>query len=103
METQTIGVFAAVSVSKSMNNKEYSLTVMQRPGGPDDPYGGYEEVSSEHVPRGLDPEDVVTPDGVIAYDDWEDAQTYWSEDDGGPWEVREENGAYVIEQWEPRE
>jgi len=103
MQTPIIGVYAAVSVGKvigdARGNREglFTLTLMQRPGGSSDNYGGYKEVHCEHVPVHVEPENLITPSGRIDSENWEDAKTHWDMDDGGPWELREENGVYVIE------
>lgn len=100
MSEMPIGVYAAFSVGKWQNEdgpQDYSLTLMQRPGGPDDPYGGYKEVTSqvrEHVPLHLDE---VRFDGEkVEYGDGH--QSYYDQDDGGPYRlVSVEDGVAVLE------
>lgn len=101
MDEKPIGVFAAFSVGKWQNEdgpQDYSLTLMQRPGGPDDPYGGYKEVTPdvrEHVPLHLD--EVRFDGGKVEFGDGE--QSYFDEDDGGPYRVfPAEDGVIEIEE-----
>ncbi len=66
---------------------------MQRPGGPDDPYGGYkEDTPHSKIPSKLDG---VTLDGKPI--EYGEGQSYFSEDHGGPYELTEvENGVARI-------
>lgn len=85
---EVIGVYAAFSVGKWQNPdgpQDYSLTVMQRPGGDGDPYGGYKEDASalgREIPLHIDE---VRFEGEKV--DPEEGQSYYDEDDGGPYEV----------------
>jgi len=97
-----VGVYAAFSVGKwqGTDDDKYSLTLMQRPGGPDDPYGGYKEVTSqtrEHVPLELDA--VMFNGEQVEFGDGK--QSYFDESDGGPYRVwPAEDGVVRVEEAE---
>lgn len=100
MAEKPVGVFAAFSVGKWQDNDEgkgqHTLTLMRRPGGPDDPYGGYKEVTAlvrEHIPLHLDE---VRLDGEKV--EYERGKSYYDEDNGGPYRVfAAEDGVVEIE------
>lgn len=85
MSEMPIGVFAAFSVGKWNNADDYSLTVMQRPGGPDDPYGGYKEAKPDGIPLHID--EVRFEGEKVEYEKDGDMKSYWDESDGGPYRV----------------